>query len=476
MSCFSFDLPECEPGDVLSIQAPDGTPLQIPVPHGVGPGDTLQVGKGPDGEWGITDLGRGGGAPSPASCEAQMRWRSAQEMAADCRGSEAVTVRLDTTKGALFIDVVPAWSPLGAQRFLQLVKDGYYDDIAIYRAIQGGLLQFGIVKDTDPRSSRYAKFADDPLVGIPYAEGVVSFAAAGPGTRKSTVCIMKSDFRTQLGKGALGSLSTETPFGMVCPDSMEVMHSIACLGDIPQCGGKGPDPGKLETMGNDYIRRGFPHCDFITGACIARAPVPNKPPASIAQQPKGATRNANPTAIFNTSMGYFEAEIYLDRVPRTASNFIDLAKTGFYDRVHFHRVIPNFMNQFGCPHAKDPNDPRAGTGGPPDGTFVNLRSGRKEQRFNGGRIEDEHVSRDSNMAGTLSMANSGKPHTGGSQFFLNVADNTFLDWFGSGDSQHPVFGAIVSGYDVVVAISKVRTKKECPVHPVMVHGIMMSGL
>merc|ERR1740123_1762538 len=113
-------------------------------------------------------------------------------------------------------------------------------------------------------------------------------------------------------------------------------------------------------------------------------------------------------------------------------------------------------------------------GGPPDGTFVNLRSGRKEQRFNGGRIEDEHVSRDSNMAGTLSMANSGKPHTGGSQFFLNVADNTFLDWFGSGDSQHPVFGAIVSGYDVVVAISKVRTKKECPVHPVMVHGIMMS--
>ena len=72
----------------------------------------------------------------------------------------------------------------------------------------------------------------------------------------------------------------------------------------------------------------------------------------------------NPVATFRTTMGTFTAEIYMDRVPRTASNFIDLAQSGFYNGIHFHRVIPNFMNQFGCPNAKDPDSPRAGTGGP----------------------------------------------------------------------------------------------------------------
>ena len=85
-----------------------------------------------------------------------------------------------------------------------------------------------------------------------------------------------------------------------------------------------------------------------------------------------AVAAGNPTAKFETSMGTFTAEIYLDRVPRTASNFVDLAKRGFYDGLHFHRVIDGFMDQFGCPYSKDPTSGRAGTGGPPDGTFVNL--------------------------------------------------------------------------------------------------------
>merc|ERR1719323_323641 len=95
----------------------------------------------------------------------------------------------------------------------------------------------------------------------------------------------------------------------------------------------------------------------------------------------------NPVAKFDTTMGIFTAEIYLDRVPRTASNFIDLAVEGFYNGIHFHRVIPGFMNQFGCPHAKDPNSRRSGTGGPPDGTFTNLKTGQKERRSNGGNIK-----------------------------------------------------------------------------------------
>merc|ERR1711879_1047028 len=121
-----------------------------------------------------------------------------------------------------------------------------------------------------------------------------------------------------------------------------------------------------------------------------------------------------------------------DRVPITASNFIDLCESGFYDGIHFHRVIPGFMNQFGCPYAKDPKSRRAGTGGPPDGTFKNLATGGTEERKNGGNIKDENISRDSNVKGTLSMANTGQPNSGGSQFFINVADNNNLDFLARG--------------------------------------------
>ena len=83
---------------------------------------------------------------------------------------------------------------------------------------------------------------------------------------------------------------------------------------------------------------------------------------------------ANPTATFQTSMGDFTAEIYLDKMPITAQNFIDLAKDGFYDGLHFHRVIKNFMIQFGCPHSRDPESNRAGTGGRPMARFrTNIR-------------------------------------------------------------------------------------------------------
>merc|ERR1711959_889681 len=159
-------------------------------------------------------------------------------------------------------------------------------------------------------------------------------------------------------------------------------------------------------------------------------------------------------------MGEFKLEIFLDRVPRTASNFIDLAQSGFYNGVHFHRVIPDFMAQFGCPNAKDPKSSRAGTGGPPDGQFKNLKTGAMEKRSGGGNIQDENISRDSNAPGTLSMANTGAPNSGGSQFFLNTAHNDFLDWFSPGESKHPVFGKVTSGMDVVTAISKVPTTND----------------
>jgi cyclophilin family peptidyl-prolyl cis-trans isomerase len=166
---------------------------------------------------------------------------------------------------------------------------------------------------------------------------------------------------------------------------------------------------------------------------------------------------ANPTALFDTTLGSFKAEIYLDKMPVTAGNFISLAKSGFYDGLHFHRIIAKFMIQFGCPHSKDPQSPRAGTGGPPHGT-----------------IADEFPPNQklSNEPLTLAMANTGRPNSGGSQFFINTVHNTYLDWFTPGPSKHPVFGRVIDGKDVVTKIEKTETdENDRPVTPVQVKKI-----
>ena len=169
----------------------------------------------------------------------------------------------------------------------------------------------------------------------------------------------------------------------------------------------------------------------------------------------------NPTARFETSLGTFEAEIYLDKMPVTAKNFMDLAKSGFYDGLHFHRVIPGFMIQFGCPYSKDPTDSRCGTGKSPKGN-----------------VQDEHPPEHklSNEPGTLSMANTGQPNSGGCQFFINSVHNSYLDWFTPGRSKHPVFGRIISGADVVATIDKTPTDgNDRPRTPVQMRKISITG-
>src|SRR6188508_3004361 len=152
---------------------------------------------------------------------------------------------------------------------------------------------------------------------------------------------------------------------------------------------------------------------------------------------------ANPTATLSTSLGDVEIEIFSDKMPITTGNFIKLAKAGFYDGLHFHRVIKNFMIQFGCPHSKDPNSSRAGTGDAPGGT-----------------IQDEHPAnaKISNEPGTLSMANTGRPNSGSCQFFINTVHNDFLDFFSPGASKHPVFGKVTQGMDVVNKIGSTKTE------------------
>ena len=152
--------------------------------------------------------------------------------------------------------------------------------------------------------------------------------------------------------------------------------------------------------------------------------------------------------------------------------------SSYYNGLHFHRVIPNFMNQFGCPHSRDPNSGKAGTGGPTGGTSYTLPDGKVITRDAGGNIPDEFrgnpdCPKISNEPGTFSMANTGQPNSGGSQFFINTVHNSFLDFFDkSTPSQHPVFGKVIEGMDIVLAINSTQTdRNDRPTTPVMCKSV-----
>ncbi len=170
------------------------------------------------------------------------------------------------------------------------------------------------------------------------------------------------------------------------------------------------------------------------------------------------TKNTmNPKAVFTTSKGVFELELYQDQMPITVANFIKLAEAGFYDTSKFHRVIDGFMIQGGDPNTKGDDASKYGQGGP------------------GYTIQDEFVAAPnlSNVRGTIAMANTGQPNSGGSQFFINTVNNTGLDFDKDpAASKHPVFGHIVSGMDIVDVISKTQTKQgDVPVVPIVIQSV-----
>ncbi|MBN2734042.1 MAG: peptidylprolyl isomerase [Methanomicrobiaceae archaeon] len=135
---------------------------------------------------------------------------------------------------------------------------------------------------------------------------------------------------------------------------------------------------------------------------------------------------------FETNMGDIVISLYSD-MPVTAGNIEKLVNEGFYDGIIFHRVINGFMIQVGCPLG-------TGTGGP------------------GYNIKDEFVKGHSNVRGTVAMANTGQPDTGGSQFFINLGDNSYLDWDNTTTPyKHPVFGEVTEGMDIVDKIAKLPT-------------------
>jgi peptidylprolyl isomerase len=184
---------------------------------------------------------------------------------------------------------------------------------------------------------------------------------------------------------------------------------------------------------------------------------PLSPEALKAKSSEAIINDMNPKAVFTTNKGTFELELFEDQMPITVGNFIKLAEEGYYDGTKFHRIIDGFMIQGGDPNTKGDNTASYGTGGP------------------GYTIQDEFVKADnlSNVRGTISMANTGQPNSGGSQFFINTVDNLGLDFDKEPlTSKHPVFGHVISGMDVVDAISSVETgARDLPVEPVVIQAL-----
>lgn len=152
-------------------------------------------------------------------------------------------------------------------------------------------------------------------------------------------------------------------------------------------------------------------------------------------------------ATLHTNKGDIVIELS-DATPNTVANFVKLARRGFYDGTKFHRVIKSFMIQGGDPQSADDSlMERWGTGGP------------------GYSFDDEIGADNHNNIGTIAMANAG-PNTNGSQFFINVVNNNFLD------TKHTVFGTMLGGMEIVHAIESTQTgENDRPVEPIVIEKV-----
>jgi len=168
-----------------------------------------------------------------------------------------------TTKGDFTVEVHRDWAPNGADRFYNLVKIGYFDNIAFFRDIAGFMVQFGIHGSPDVNAKWHnANIPDDPAVGQSNKRGFVTFATAGPNTRTTQLFVNFSD------NGMLDSQGF-TPFGQVV-SGMEVVDGLYNgYGEgAPQ--GRGPDQGRLQGEGNTYLAKDFPLLDYVKTARLVK--------------------------------------------------------------------------------------------------------------------------------------------------------------------------------------------------------------
>jgi peptidyl-prolyl cis-trans isomerase A (cyclophilin A) len=170
--------------------------------------------------------------------------------------------RFETSKGAFVVDVTREWAPNGADRFYNLVKNGFYDGVRFFRVLDGFMAQFGI--NGDPKISaawREARIPDDP-VKQSNRRGFITYAMAGPGTRTSQVFI-------NYGDNSALDRQNFSPFGRVT-SGMEVVDKLHSGYGEGAPRGQGPDQGRVQMEGNAYLTKSFPQLDFVKKATITK--------------------------------------------------------------------------------------------------------------------------------------------------------------------------------------------------------------
>jgi cyclophilin family peptidyl-prolyl cis-trans isomerase len=171
-------------------------------------------------------------------------------------------VRLETTKGPFVIEVTRAWAPRGADRFYNLVRVGYYDDVAFFRVIENFMVQFGINGDPAVNAAwRQARITDDPVTQS-NKRGMVTYAMAGPDTRTTQLFI---NFRDNAGLDGQGF----APFGRVV-EGLSVVDSLYAGYGEGAPSGMGPEQGRAQGEGNAYLKGRFPKLDFVKTARIVK--------------------------------------------------------------------------------------------------------------------------------------------------------------------------------------------------------------
>ncbi|MBN2576991.1 MAG: peptidylprolyl isomerase [Deltaproteobacteria bacterium] len=199
-------------------------------------------------------------APSPSPAAAA-RLSLDKPNTLNLRAPDVFRAKFATSKGDFVVEAHRDWAPLGADRFYNLVKAGYYDETRFFRVVRGFMAQIGIHGKPELNTIwREQRIADDPVVKS-NTRGFVSFATAGPGTRTTQFFINYAD-----GNSRLDSIGF-SPFGQV-QSGMEVVDNLyAEYGEgAPQ--GRGPNQSRIQNEGNAYLVRDFPQLDFVKEATI----------------------------------------------------------------------------------------------------------------------------------------------------------------------------------------------------------------
>ena len=166
-----------------------------------------------------------------------------------------------TTKGNFTVEVTRSLAPNGADRFYNLAKSGYFTDVAFFRVIPGFMCQFGIHGDPNVSAKwRDANIPDDPVKGS-NTRGTITFATAGPNTRTTQLFINFADNTPLDGQGF-------APFGKVTDNGMSVVDKINGEYGEGAPSGSGPDQGRVQMEGNAYLKKDFPHLDYIKSVTV----------------------------------------------------------------------------------------------------------------------------------------------------------------------------------------------------------------